>query len=62
LPATAAPEHELWLLEHPKALGSVLEGLRQAATGEFVQGHPDFEADLEMAQKAEKPRRRKPKS
>jgi hypothetical protein len=64
--ARAVPEHELWLLEHPKALASVLEGLHQAATGEFVQGPPDFEAnlaaDLEVARKADKPRRRKPKS
>ena len=34
--ARAIPEHELLLLEHPKALGSVLEGLRQADAGEFV--------------------------
>ena len=60
--ARAVPVHELWLLEHPKALRSVLEGLRQATTGEFVQNHPDFEADLEMARKTEKPSRRKPKS
>ena len=60
--ARAIPEHELWLLEHPKALASVLEGLRQAATGEFVENPPDFQADLEAARKAEKPSRRKQES
>jgi hypothetical protein len=60
--ARAIPEHELWLLEHPKALRSVLEGLRQAASGEFVENPPDVEADMERARKALSRHRRKGQS
>jgi hypothetical protein len=50
--AKAIPERELWLLEHPKALRGVLEGLRQADRGQFDENPPDYEADLKAARKA----------
>ena len=46
--ARAVSERELWLLEHPEALASVFEGLRQTAAGETVEP-PDVEADMEKA-------------
>lgn len=50
--ARAVPERELWLLEHPETLRSVLEGLKQAEGGESAENPPDFEADMKKARKA----------
>lgn len=42
--ARAIPEDEVWLWKNPVASGKVLEGLKEARTGEFVAG-PNLDAD-----------------
>jgi hypothetical protein len=50
--ARVIPESEAWLYENAVALGSVRKGLKQARTGEAVDG-PDVVADEALAAELE---------
>jgi hypothetical protein len=49
--ASVIPQREMWLYKNPEALERVLEGLRQAAAGEYATDPPDLDEDKEFVAK-----------
>ncbi|MGD2109579.1 MAG: hypothetical protein PVI86_09325 [Phycisphaerae bacterium] len=51
--ARVVPEREAWLFENETAVDRVMEGLRQAAGGEFSATPPNLDADAALADSLE---------